>query len=216
MELFIVRHGECRAQRDPDDASPDSPLTPLGEIQARSVAERLTRDGITHIVSSPLVRALATASIVGAACRQPIAVWLDACEIWQDAYQGQARDVLSVLCPAAIFPVEMTDAGWSHAGDTEDSLHARCERVAARLVREFAQTDRVAFVSHGGFLNHLLHVLLHIPSDHRLWFHLENASLSVLRFISRQQYRGWPLYPPFTVEVRALNDTTHLVHSRSS
>lgn len=216
MELFIVRHGQCRAQCDPHDANPDSPLTPLGETQACAVGKRLANAGITHIVSSPLVRALATASIIGSICDKPIDVWTEAREIWQDAYQGVGHGNLTARFPTATFPPTMTEEGWSHSGDTEDSLRARCEHVANRLADQFADTDRVVFVTHGGFANLLLHVLLHIPTSQRLWFNMENGAISSLRFIPECERVSWPLYPAFEIEVHALNDTTHLVDSRSN
>lgn len=215
MELFIVRHGQCRAQCDPHDANPDSVLTPLGEAQAYTMGERLAVAGITHIVSSPLVRALATAHIVASACNIPIDVWIDACEIWQDAYRGARRSELMARFPTAILPPDVTDGGWEHSGDSEDSLRARSERVAQRLADQFDATDRVTFITHGGFANHLLHVLLHIPAHQHLWFHMENGAISILHFIPEHERQSWPLYPAFAIEVRVLNDTTHLGRSRS-
>lgn len=215
MELFIVRHGQCRAQCDPRDANPDSALTELGEVQARAVGERLATAGITHIVSSPLVRALATASIIGSVCDKPVDVWIDAREIWQGAYQGIGRAALAVQFPTAMFPPDVADAGWAHRGDTDDSLRDRCKHVAQRVTEQFADTDRVAFVLHGGFANHLLHVLLRIPEHQRLWFQMENGAISALRFIPERERQSWPLYPAFAIELRTLNDTTHLDASRS-
>lgn len=215
MELFIVRHGQCCAQCDPHDANPDSALTALGEAQAGAVGVRLAAAGITHIISSPLVRALATAHIVASVCDVPLDVWIDAREIWQDAYRGARRRELTVRFHTATFPPEVTDDGWEHSGDTDDSLRARCERVAQRLAEQFDATDRVAFVSHGGFSNHLLHVLLHIPAHQRLWFHMENGAISTLHFIPERERQSWPLYPAFAIEIRTLNDTAHLSRSRS-
>jgi broad specificity phosphatase PhoE len=211
MELFIVRHGQCRAQCDPHDPDPDSALTPLGEAQARAVGKRMATAGITHIVSSPLARALATASIIGSVCDRPIDVWLDAREIWQDAYHGAARNELMARYPTVTFPPDVTNEGWEHTGDTEHTLRARLERVAQRLVEQFDAIDRVAVVTHGGFANHLLHVLLHIPAHQRLRFHMENGAISALRFIPQRERQSWPLYPAFAIEVRALNDTSHLL-----
>lgn len=215
MQLFIVRHGQCRAQCDPHDANPDSALTEVGEVQASAVGERLATAGITHIVSSPLVRALATAHIIGGVCDMPVDVWMEAREIWQDAYQGMGRAALTAQFPNAILPTDVTDDGWKHRGDTDDSLRARCERVAQRFAEQFDGTARVALVTHGGFGSHLLHVLLHIPAHQRLWFHMENGAISTLRFIPELERRSWPLYPAFAIELRSLNDTTHLGCSRS-
>ncbi len=54
MRLIMVRHGEPDYQRDC--------LTPLGRAQASAAAERLSREGISEIYSSPNGRAKETAS----------------------------------------------------------------------------------------------------------------------------------------------------------
>lgn len=53
MRLFIIRHG------DPDYSIDN--LTPRGKIEAELLSERLVRENLTHIYSSPLGRARATA-----------------------------------------------------------------------------------------------------------------------------------------------------------
>ncbi len=65
MHLLIIRHGQCLGQCDPTYSSdPDSPLSPHGEHQAHQLAQRLCGEQLTHILSSPLVRSLLTASII--------------------------------------------------------------------------------------------------------------------------------------------------------
>jgi probable phosphoglycerate mutase len=53
MRILFVRHGE------PDYAH--DCLTPLGAVQAKAAAERLSREGIERIYTSPMGRAMATA-----------------------------------------------------------------------------------------------------------------------------------------------------------
>ncbi|MEZ4677847.1 MAG: histidine phosphatase family protein [Caldilineaceae bacterium] len=60
MFIFIVRHGECYGNIDAN-LGPDTALTPLGEAQVDRVGERLAELNVTHVVSSPLLRALGTA-----------------------------------------------------------------------------------------------------------------------------------------------------------
>ena len=65
MQLILVRHGR---PHDPTEAMPvNPPLHADGHAQARRVAERLSAEGIERIVSSPLVRARATAEPLAAA-----------------------------------------------------------------------------------------------------------------------------------------------------
>ncbi len=77
MHLFILRHGECLGQIDPESFSdPDTALSELGQLQARQTAQRLAGENITQLISSPLIRALATASQIAeslAECR--LGVW---------------------------------------------------------------------------------------------------------------------------------------------
>lgn len=56
MDLFIIRHGECRGPIDPACTSPDSELTAKGAEQARQTANRLIDEGITHFDAHPNAR----------------------------------------------------------------------------------------------------------------------------------------------------------------
>jgi len=60
MQVLLVRHGES----EPNAATPDWDLSARGEWEAQRVGQRLSGVGVTHVVSSPLLRALATAHII--------------------------------------------------------------------------------------------------------------------------------------------------------
>jgi len=59
VKLVLVRHG--RPDEDERERPHDPPLRADGIEQARAVAARLAREGITRIVSSPMMRARQTA-----------------------------------------------------------------------------------------------------------------------------------------------------------
>ena len=64
--VFLVRHGATPLTADDRFAgSSDVPLGPEGRIQVGRLAERLMAAPITAIYSSPLLRTVATATIVG-------------------------------------------------------------------------------------------------------------------------------------------------------
>src|SRR5829696_7473113 len=120
MDLFLVRHGECLGQVDPNCKSPDSELTERGLLQAQLTAQRLASEEITHIISSPLVRSLNTATVIadGLQCEQVI-VWSDLREGWSGPlYRAFGRKELLGRFPKTTLPVEITDRGWDHGGDT--------------------------------------------------------------------------------------------------
>lgn len=60
MKLILVRHGW--PDEDHAELPHDPPLRAEGRQQALAVAEQLAREGITHIVSSPQLRAQQTAA----------------------------------------------------------------------------------------------------------------------------------------------------------
>lgn len=55
LQVYLVRHGETEwnAARRIQGQS-DSPLTAKGLFQARQVAERVRKEGITHVITSDL------------------------------------------------------------------------------------------------------------------------------------------------------------------
>jgi broad specificity phosphatase PhoE len=215
MDLLIVRHGECLGQCDPSAANdPDSALSSLGERQARHTALRLRTEAITHILSSPLLRALATATILAQALRvDAIDVWPELREGWNEPYQGRPRDELLHRFPAAKLPPTVTELGWTHDGDTSyEHFFARAEQTLQRIKACFGPQDRIVVVTHGGFANYLLHALLNINPTTPQWFELANCSISHVRLVPEPEVErpNWPLYPPVAVEVFAINDTTHI------
>lgn len=68
MQLILVRHGEPDMSR----GSTDPRLSERGRHQARETATRLSREPITRIVSSPLIRARQTAAPLAEALDLPV------------------------------------------------------------------------------------------------------------------------------------------------
>ncbi len=61
MELILVRHAEPLEETTTDGSPADPPLSDRGRVQARAVAEWLSRRGIHRVLSSPALRARQTA-----------------------------------------------------------------------------------------------------------------------------------------------------------
>ncbi len=207
MHIVLVRHGEA----EPSAATPDWGLSERGARQARLTGERFVGAGLTHIVSSPLLRALGTAHIIAEAIGQrEIDVWPDLWEGSDNAYRGAGRGVIEACFPRALLPTSMPDDGWLYEGDTYASFAARCQRVLDEFTARFAPDDRVLVVTHGGFANHLLHALLRIPPWTPVWFDLAHCSLTTVRLVPEHEREGWPLYPPNEVDILGMNDVAHL------
>lgn len=220
MHLYLVRHGESHREAAPGVFTPDGDLSALGEQQARLAAERLAAAAITHVLSSPLLRALATArAIAEAAGDLPIEVWTDLREGYGDMpgvpvplYKGPGRSALLRRFLRVVLPPDITEDGWEHGGDNRyPEFYARCSTVARLLETRFAPDDRVVVVGHGGCFNAVLHALLGIPVEAPVWFQMDLGAISTVRLVPEQeQRRGWPLYPPVGVELLSLNDRSHL------
>lgn len=64
MKVIFVRHGQTAENLAHRHQPEHTPLTIAGRKQAVAAGEKLASAGVTHIVSSPLVRALQTASLI--------------------------------------------------------------------------------------------------------------------------------------------------------
>src|SRR5205085_6505924 len=75
LMLVLVRHGETLDNRSGRLLGrSDPPLTPLGRVQARSLAATLTGESPATVLSSPLLRAVQTATLIADACAVGVAV----------------------------------------------------------------------------------------------------------------------------------------------
>lgn len=85
MQLILVRHGE------PDENHPtrpqDPPLNAAGLKHAAAVGRLLSQTHLTHVVSSPLLRALQTAAPLLGHTGLPLQVW----DGWAEADRSAAR-----------------------------------------------------------------------------------------------------------------------------
>ena len=195
-------------------ASGVNPEMSVGVSEEDTSVRRRHGYGITRIYCSAMHRALQTAHPIGEALGIAPEVWVDIHEhggIYLDydddrglvGYPGKTRSEILTEFPGYILPDGVTEAGWWNR-DHEDwpGCQGRAIRVAGEL-RELAQQvgahERVAMVSHGGFINALLKALLnHLPSPEIFYHHFNTA-------ITRLDFR-----PEGRLSVRYLNRIPHL------
>ena len=181
MEVVLVRHGETEwsaALRH--TGRTDLPLTSAGEEEARAVGEALRGREFALVLSSPLRRALDTASLAGLApqVRGDLAEW-DYGE-----YEG--------LTTAQIRETVLDWTIWRYGargGESGAEVGARVNRVIAEILQ--VDGDVLVF-AHGHLLRVLCARWLGLePSDGRL-FALDPATLSTLGFEREQRViRVW-------------------------
>ncbi len=169
----------------------------------------------THLHCSPMWRSLQTAYPIGQALGLRPEVWTDIHEqggIYLDhgdgrgpiGYSGKTRQEIQTVYPHYVLPPEITDGGWWNR-DHEDwpTCHRRANRVAEELRKRAASDERgdqrVAIVSHGGFVDALLKALFGQLSDGQIFYYHYNTA------ISRVDFR-----PGSRLDVRYLNRLDHL------
>ena len=166
---------------------------------------------ITRLYCSPMMRALQTAQPIGQVLGLTPEVWVDIHEqggIFLDhgeaggvvGYPGKTRPEILAEFPGYSLPEEVTDQGWWKWGYEEMSVcHGRAIRVAEELGQRAAGDERIAIVTHGGFMDALLKALFNqLPAYFLFYYHYNTA-------ITRVDFRS-----DGRLDFRYLNRVTHL------
>lgn len=201
MRLILVRHAETqwnlegRVQGRNADG-----LTERGRQQALALAEALAQESLTAVYSSPLARAVETASPVAQRHRLPVRL----VEALQEADAGLLEGLPSSELRQQ-FPEFM--AAWSRdaaavAMPGGESLGQVQERVWQALQEIVAAhpDGTVAVVSHNFALQSLLCRFLGMPLNHFRRLRLDLAAWAELEVVGER------------VVLVALNETSHLRH----
>jgi broad specificity phosphatase PhoE len=167
---------------------------------------------ITKLYCSAMHRALQTAQPVGRALDLQPEVWVDIHEhggIYLDhgpegggimGHPGKTRSEILAEFPDYILPDNITEAGWWQNGYEDwPTCLGRAIKVAAALRQKAGSEERIALVSHGGFIDALIKALLNqSPSPHVFYYHFNTA-------VSRIDFRS-----DGYLDVRYLNRVDHL------
>jgi len=188
-ELWLVRHGETEwARLGRHTGRTDVPLTDTGREQARALGRRLAGHSFTLVMTSPLLRAAATAALAGFG---DVAIVNPDLQEWDyGALEGRLTTEIRDDYP-----------GWSiwtgpwPQGETADQVATRADRVIARA-RE-GPGDVLVF-AHGHLLRVLAARWLALPPASGGLFALTTATLSIL---------GWERE---TAVIETWNEACHL------
>ncbi|RAV20686.1 histidine phosphatase family protein [Paenibacillus contaminans] len=192
MELFIIRHGESVTNTSPTLLA-DGGLTERGRAQAKKVAVSMVGARLTHIFSSPLMRAIETAQPLARAVKLPVEVWLDAHEVWTGGgYRGPTTEQLAEMYPEIRFAeeTESDPLGWHcPGGETSETGYLRANRLLERLRSRFTGDERVALFAHGALNRRLMLAALGMEYSNALrpfgdngcvwWLGFEDGKMSI-------------------------------------
>lgn len=205
LRLYLIRHGQSQNNAKPDieHYEFDPQLTDIGHRQANAVADYLSHAtdsdtgelgsgyGITHLYTSPMRRTLQTTRPIAQALKLNPAIWVATHErggivVVQKSgvyhQGGMTRQQIATEYPNYDIPHQVTDEGWwkEKSGlESHDMVALRAHYVAEelRLKASYHHHARMALVTHGTFMHHLVRALL---NDREQVFVHHNTGISRL------------------------------------
>lgn len=170
-ELWLIRHGETEwSAAGRHTGRTDIALTEEGRRQAALLEKRLAGRSFSHVLSSPLARALDTCKIAG---------YSEAAELTDNLLEWDYGNYEGLT----ITEIRDKAPGWTiWTGDPPDgeSIMQVAERVRRVIDRASSVRGDVALFAHGHVLRVLAACWLELPPDNGRFFALGTASLSIL------------------------------------
>lgn len=174
--LILLRHGETAWNRERRlMGAADVPLSEAGRLQCARAGEVLAGFGIDRIRTSPLLRALESASIVAQAISAPIESDDGLVEVRFGEWQGKTYEEIAAD-PRFKGYLEDPVGQPTPGGETIVDVQRRglLSMSAAR------QGERVLFVTHGDLIRSVLCSFLAIPLAEFRRFRIDNCGLSAV------------------------------------
>lgn len=170
--LYLLRH--CHDVASKVGKFEDLPLTLEGEAHASQIAQYLISQNITEIYSSPMKRALQTASIISQVTNIPVKESL----LIKDRDVGQANGMtyhqvqtkFSHLLKGSNFGPDFRFPG----GESNLEVFNRANEIVSTIfTRTFGMSSQTLVVSHSLTLNYLLYIILDMGFKETLLFQFE-------------------------------------------
>lgn len=155
MRIFFTRHGESRANllHQISNRELQHGLTPKGCAQAEALAFRLQGQEITHIFSSPLLRAVQTSEILASRLKLPFEI-TDALREYDCGILEGRADKDAWMQWQQLFDAWVERKEWDRkleGGESFHDLRSRFQPFIDRLIARYGDTPaNLVCVSHGG------------------------------------------------------------------
>jgi broad specificity phosphatase PhoE len=201
--ILLIRHPESAwNKKGIYQGQIDTPLSPLGRLQAELVGARLSHERVTGVLSSPLKRALALAKAIARYHHLPVHADDALTEISHGSWEGFARDEVKARFPDTYDawisqPHEVTFPKGESLQDVHDRAVAR---VSELLGADGGETWVV--VTHDTIARLVIAAAWEQPVLGFSSVSLENAAITTL------------VGPSLVGSVRQVNDVGHLGRHR--
>lgn len=181
LKLVLMRHGESQGNIEARlEGQSSTPLSGHGHEQARRLADYLKcQDSPTYLYSSPLQRAVQTATYLSDKIGCSLQQDADLQELHQGIFQGltwaEASQRYPQVCAALTSSLDYQPVP---GAETPMAAYQRAIGWYQTLWQRHGVGDVVWIVSHGGFLQHLMRVILgcdrtwQIPIRHTALFEI--------------------------------------------
>jgi alpha-ribazole phosphatase len=183
-KLYLIRHGETEQNKSGVlMGSTDTPLNDQGRLQAVTLRERINALEVDSIFSSPLSRAVETATLVFGD-QSPIITDSSLREFHFGEWEGMHFSAIAKQYPE-VWQMWLTDWEKTHipGGEVFAAFKYRVINVVEEIVRH-NPGKRVAVVSHGGCIRSLLaHFFCDSVSKGYWKFKVDNATLTEIEFM---------------------------------
>jgi probable phosphoglycerate mutase len=181
--VIAVRHGQTEwnvAARIQGQG--DSELTEEGRAQARSIAERLTREHFDAIISSDLGRAAATAQAISERSGKPVVLDARLRERHFGVGEGMTYDEVDRAYPGAFARIRNVDPDFViPGGESRRQFHDRvCNAFDSLAAAHAGKT--IVIVTHGGVLATFFRHVHDIPLEIAHPIAITNAAYNMLAY----------------------------------
>lgn len=202
--LMLLRHGETALSVEKRFAGvrQDVPLSPAGESQAAAAARHLrSAGGIDVIVSSPLLRARATADAVSAELGLPVDIDDDLRECDFGDWDGLTYAEVQAKWPAELAAWLGSPSAAPPSGESFDAVGRRVRRARDRLLRAHPG-ETALVVTHVSPIKELVRLALGAPASALFRMELATASRSIVQW-----------YADGNAVLRLFNENAHVRRS---
>lgn len=177
--IILVRHGESEGNAAGVlQGRMDFALSELGRRQASLTAQRLADSGAYQVVSSPLLRASATAALIAERLDLKLRLEPDLAEYDIGDASGLTPAELRERFPEVVQARSVGDRLRFPGEEGRDVFQGRLHQALGRMTES---DGTIIAVAHGGVISAMCHMVVGLDVNRPGAFHVGNCSLTELR-----------------------------------